>query len=64
MILPGLYVDEETGLLSRDLDGKGGLMVGVKSAYVEGLHITDQALDKYGETVQAELEKLTKELGQ
>ncbi len=62
--VPGLYVDEETGLLSRDLDGKGGLMVGVKSAYVEGLHITDQALDKYGETVQAELEKLTKELGQ
>lgn len=61
--VPGLYVDED-GLLSRDLDGKGGLMVGTKTTYVEGLHITDKAIDKYDEVVQAEMEKLVKELEQ
>ncbi len=63
--VPGLYVDED-GLLSMDLSKpKGvGLMVGTKTTYVEGLNITDKAIDKYDEVVQAELEKLTKELGQ
>lgn len=63
--VPGLYVDEN-GLLSMDLSKpKGvGLMVGVKTTYVEGLHITDKAIDKYDEVVRAELEQLTRELGQ
>lgn len=63
--VPGLYVDED-GLLSMDLSKpKGvGLMVGVKTTYVEGLHITDKAIDKYDEVVRAELEQLTRELGQ
>lgn len=62
--VPGLYIDEETGLLSRDLARKGGLVVGTKTTYVEGLHITDKAIDKYDEVVRAELEQLTRELGQ
>lgn len=63
--VPGLYVDED-GLLSMDLSKpKGvGLMVGAKTTYVEGLHITDKAIDKYDEVVRAELEQLTRELGQ
>ena len=63
--VPGLYVDED-GLLSMDLSKpKGvGLMVGTKTTYVEGLHITDKAVDKYDEVVRAELEKLTGEIGQ
>ena len=40
-----------------------GLMVGVKTTYVEGLHITDKAIDKYDEVVRAELETLTREMG-
>ena len=63
--VPGLYVDED-GLLSMDLSKpKGvGLMVGVKTTYVEGLHITDKAVDKYDEVVRAELERITREMGQ
>lgn len=63
--VPGLYIDED-GLLSMDLSKpKGvGLMVGTKTTYVEGLHITDKAIDKYDEVVRAELEQLTRELGQ
>lgn len=63
--VPGLYVDEG-GLLSMDLSKpKGvGLMVGVKTTYVEGLHITDKAIDKYDEVVRAELYQLTRELVQ
>lgn len=62
--VPGLYVDEG-GLLSMDLSKpKGaGLMVGTKTSYVEGLHITEQAIDKYGETAREELDKLTREMG-
>lgn len=61
--VPGLYVDED-GLLSMDLSKpKGvGLMVGAKTTYVEGLHITDKAIDKYDEVVRSELDKLEREM--
>lgn len=63
--VPGLYIDED-GLLSMDLGKpKGvGLMVGTKTSYVEGLHITDKAIDRYDEVARAGLEKLTREMGQ
>ncbi len=62
--VPGLYVDAD-GLLSMDLsEPKGaGLMVGTKTSYVEGLHITEQAIDKYDEVAREELDKLTREMG-
>lgn len=60
--VPGLYIDPDTGLLSRDLERKCGLMVGTKTAYVKGLHITDKAIDKYGEVVRTELAKLEQEM--
>ncbi len=62
--VPGLYVDAD-GLLSMDLSKpKGvGLMVGTKTSYVEGLHITEQAIDKYDEVAREELDKLTREMG-
>ena len=40
-----------------------GLMVGTKTTHVEGLHITEQAIDRYEETVRTELDKLTREMG-
>lgn len=61
--VPGLYIGDD-GLLSRNLDGSGGLMVGTRTTYVKGLHITDKAIDKYDETVRSELEKLTREMEQ
>lgn len=63
--VPGLYVDAD-GLLSYDPARKKevGLMVGVKTTYVEGLHITDKAIDKYDEVARAEFHKLTREMGQ
>lgn len=61
--VPGLYIDAD-GLLSRDLSRECGLVVGAKTTYVEGLHITDRAIDKYDETARAELDKLTREMGQ
>lgn len=60
--VPGLYIDEETGLLSRDPAGKGGLVVGARTTYVEGLHITDQAKAKYRETAERELSRLSREV--
>jgi len=62
--VPGLYIDAD-GLLSMELGKpKGvGLMVGTKTTYVEGLHITEQAIDRYEETVRTERDKLTREMG-
>lgn len=62
--VPGLYIDPETGLLSRDLERKCGLVVGTKTTKVEGLHITDKAIDKYDEVVRSELDKLEREMEQ
>ena len=59
--VPGLYIDED-GLLSRDLERDVGLMVGTKTTYVEGLHITEKAIDVYDEVVREEFEKLTREV--
>lgn len=62
--VPGLYIDPATGLLSMDpAKPKGvGLMVGGKTAYVEGLHITDAAKEVYEDVAEAELRKLTREV--
>lgn len=61
--VPGLYIDAD-GLLSRDLERKCGLVVGSKTTYVEGLHITEKAMDKYDEAARTELDKLAGEIGQ
>lgn len=64
--VPGLYIDPQTGLLSMDpAKPKGvGLMVGTKTTHVEGLHITEAAIDVYDEVVRTELDKLTQEVFQ
>lgn len=41
--VPGLYIDPETGLLSRDLTAKVGIMVGTKTKYVKGRFMTEKA---------------------
>ena len=60
--VPGLYLDGDTGLLSRDSEGKGGLVVGTKTTYVEGLHITERAKARYREEPGRELDNLAQEV--
>ena len=59
--VPGLYIDE-SGRLSRNLDGKGGLVVGTKTRYVKGEFIVDKAREAYEKTVLMELDKKIGEL--
>lgn len=54
--VPGLYIDEN-GQLARNMDGKGGLVVGTKTKYVKGEFMTDKAKEAYQKTVLAELDK-------
>lgn len=57
--VPGLYVDG-AGMLSRNPDGRGGLIVGTKTTWVEGVHMTDYAADEYRKVLHSELDGLVK----
>lgn len=60
--VPGLHVDEHTGLLEYD-PGKGvGIVVGTKTKFVKGEFMVDKAKEAYIETLQGELEGRAKEL--
>lgn len=54
--VPGLYIDEN-GQLARNVDGKGGLVVGTKTKYVKGEFMADKAKEAYQKTVLVELDK-------
>lgn len=54
--VPGLYIDEN-GRLARNLNGKGGLIVGTKTRYVKGEFMVDKGKEAYQKTVLAELDK-------
>lgn len=56
--VPGLYINPGSGLLEYDPSKKAGIVVGTKTKYVPGLHITDKARKKYRETVEAESKRL------
>ena len=56
--VPGLYVNPGSGLLEYNPNKKGGLVVGTKTTYVEGLHITDQAEKVYHQVVKQELKSV------
>lgn len=60
--VPGLVVNPYSGLLEYNPDGKGGIVVGTKTAYVPGVHMVDDAREAYGRTAEKELRKLMKEI--
>lgn len=60
--VPGLVINEESGLLEFNPDGKGGIVVGTKTSYVEGLFMTDKAIKKWRETLDVEIDKLVRRL--
>ena len=59
--VPGLYVNESSGLLEYDPSRRDevGIRVGTKTQYVEGVHMAEAGRHAYEETVDAELEKAT-----
>ncbi len=60
--VPHLTVEASTGLLQIDMDKDCGMMVGTKTKYVEGLHMTDAATEAYKRTVEVEADALCRRI--
>lgn len=60
--VPGLVINEASGMLEYNPDGKGGIVVGTKTSYVKGLFMTDKAIEEYKKTVRIEADKLAKKV--
>lgn len=56
--VPGLYINQEAGMLEYDPSKDVGIMVGTKTSYVPGLYMADAAKKVYQETVKTELDKI------
>lgn len=54
--VPGLYIDED-GLLSRHLDGSGGLVVGTKTRWVKGEFMAEKGKRAYQKAIESLLRK-------
>lgn len=55
--VPGLYINEYSGLLEYDPEADVGLVVGTKTKYVKGEFMVDKGKEAYQKTVLAELDK-------
>ena len=53
--VPGLVINEESGMLEYNPDGSGGIVVGTKTAYVKGLFMVDAAKEEYKRVLRQEL---------
>lgn len=60
--VPGLIKTPDGLKVEPDLIGKTGLMVGVRTQYVPGLHMTDAGQDAYDRTIDSMLENITEGL--
>lgn len=56
--VPGLYINEESGLLEYDPNMDTGIVVGTKTFYVKGLHMVDAAKEEYRRVLAEELKKV------
>lgn len=56
--VPGLMVNPYTGQLEKVDPNMGGIVVGTKTSYVEGLYMSDVAKKVYEEQVKQESKKL------
>ena len=50
--VPGLVINKYSGMLEYNPDGKGGIVVGTKTSYVEGLFMVDKAIEEYNRFVK------------
>lgn len=60
--VPGLYINEGSGLLEYDPSAKVGIVVGTKTKYVKGEFMVDKAEKAYQEAAEALLDEKIKEL--
>lgn len=62
--VPGLYINPHSGQLEYDSARMGdvGIVVGTKTQYVFGLHMTDKAQEAFDKTVDMELRRLLDDL--
>lgn len=56
--VPGLVINEKSGMLEYNPDGKGGIIVGTKTKYVPGIHMVDEAKKAFQDTLKVELHDL------
>lgn len=59
--VPGLIINEASGLIEEEPDNEGGIMVGTKTTYVEGKYMKQKAIGKYRSVVRRELDKRVRE---
>jgi hypothetical protein len=59
--VPGLMVNEYSGLLERVPPDMGGIMVGTKTDYVPGVYMTDKAREVYEAVIISELSRKCRE---
>lgn len=60
--VPGLVINQN-GVLEKNPDRTGGIVVGTKTSYVPGLHMTDQAIETYRDTLKRELSDIGEVIG-
>ena len=53
--VPGLVINEASGLQEYNPDGKGGIVVGTRTQYVRGLFMVDEAKEEYRRVLRQEL---------
>lgn len=56
--VPGLVLNEKSGLLEHNPDGSGGIVVGTKTKYVKGLFMVDAAKEEYRRVLRQELAEI------
>ena len=55
--VPGLYINEDSGLLEYNPNKDEGMVVGTKTKYVKGKFMADKGKQAYEKTVLSELDK-------
>ncbi len=60
--VPGLVINPESGMLEYNPNGKGGIVVGTKTKYVEGLFMEEAAHEEYHRIIRTEAARLRRAL--
>ena len=60
--VPGLMVNPFNGMLERVPPDAGGIVVGTKTTYVEGLFMTDAAKEEYQRVLKEESKRFFEEV--
>lgn len=60
--VPGLVINPESGMLEYNPDRKGGIVVGTRTQYVEGIFMEEAAHEEYHRVVRAEADRMRRML--